>query len=142
MMEAACRCTAKSLRFLHPHIPHAVAVMVMAIAFHTKDLDGVGYKLNIFLFPNLSPSSGFEAALLIGKWYSILGGGTLTYFSDTILLMGKQKVVTIEVWDKAKSQLKAWAVFFTFSGRIRGPPCHLQYVPPPGGDIWVHPEAV
>ena len=57
-METAFRKTAKSLCFLHPHIPHAVAVMVMALAFHTKDPDGVGYTLNIFLFPKLSPLAG------------------------------------------------------------------------------------
>ena len=37
---------------------HAVAVMVMAPAFHTKDLDRVGDTLNIFLFPDLYPSAG------------------------------------------------------------------------------------
>ena len=41
VMEAACRRTIKILRFRHPHIPHAVVVMVMALAFHTKDGDEV-----------------------------------------------------------------------------------------------------
>ena len=41
-MEAACRRTADSLRFRPPRIPHAVAVMVMALTFHTEDLDSVG----------------------------------------------------------------------------------------------------
>ena len=41
-MEAACRRTVESLRFRTPRIPRAVAVMVMALAFHTKDPDGVG----------------------------------------------------------------------------------------------------
>ena len=40
-MEAACRSTTNILRFCHPHIPHAVAVMVVALAFHTKDPEGV-----------------------------------------------------------------------------------------------------
>ena len=37
----------------------------------------------------------------------------MTSFTDTSLLMGKQKVVPIAGWDKALSQLKAWAVFCT-----------------------------
>ena len=64
VMGAACRGTAEGLRFRLPRIPHAVAVMVMALAFHTKDPDGVGDQLNIFLFPDLSPSAGLESALL------------------------------------------------------------------------------
>ena len=65
--------------------------MVMVLVFRTKDPDGVGDALNIFLFPNISMSAGLEAALLTQKWDTILGGRTLTFFADTRLLMGKQK---------------------------------------------------
>ena len=75
VMEVACRCTIKILRFCHPHIPHAVVVMVMALAFHTKDVDRVKDTLKIFLFPDLSPSAGSEAALLTREWDTILGVG-------------------------------------------------------------------
>ena len=64
MMEAACRHTSESLRFHHLHIPYTVAVMVMALAFHTKYPDGVEDTLNIFLFPYLYPLAGSEEALL------------------------------------------------------------------------------
>ena len=73
--EAACWRTIKILRFRHPHIPHAVVVMVMALAFHTKDVDRVENTLNIFLFTNLSPLAGSEAALLTRKCRAILGAG-------------------------------------------------------------------
>ena len=86
-MEAACWSTAESLRSCHPHIPHVVAVMVTGLAFHTKDPDRVEDTLNIFLCPDLSPLAGSEAALLTRKWGAILGGGTLTSFTDTSLLM-------------------------------------------------------
>ena len=66
-MEAACWRTADGLRFRPPRIPHAVTVMVMALAFHTKDPDRVGYALNIFLLPDLSTLTGSEAALLTRK---------------------------------------------------------------------------
>ena len=72
-MERACRRTANILLLRHPHIPHAVAVVVMALAFHTKNQDGVEDTLNIFLFLGLSTSAGSEAALLTRKWYAILG---------------------------------------------------------------------
>ena len=57
VMESACRRTADILRFRPPHIPHSIAVMLMAVAFHTKDPDGVGDTLKIFLFPGFSPSA-------------------------------------------------------------------------------------
>ena len=66
-MEATYKRTAESLRFRLPRIYHAVAVMVMALTFHTKDPDRVGDALNIFLFPDLSPLVGLEAALLTRK---------------------------------------------------------------------------
>ena len=87
--------------------------MVMAFTFHTKYPDRVGDALNIFLFPDLSPSAGLEAALLTRKWDAILGGGTLTSFADTSLRMVKYKVTPITVWDEAESELEAWAVFWT-----------------------------
>ena len=75
MTEAACQRTIKILRFRHPHVPHAVVIMVMALAFHTKDVDGVEDTLNILLFTDLSPLAGSEAALLTQKWGAILGSG-------------------------------------------------------------------
>ena len=89
-METACWRIAKGLRFRPLHIPHAVAVIVMALAFQTKDPDVVEYKLNIFFFPDLYPSAGSEAALLTRKWGAILGVGTFTSLAETSLMMGKQ----------------------------------------------------
>ena len=102
-MEATCWRTAESLRFCPQCIPQAFVAMVMALVFHTKDPDGVGDALNIFLFPDLFPSSGLEAALLTRKWDTILGGGTLTFFADTSLLTGKQKVAPTSGWEEAVS---------------------------------------
>ena len=73
--------------------------MVMDLAFHTKDPDGMEDTLKNFLFPNLYPSTGSEAALFTRKWDVILGGGTLTSFAYMILLMGKKKVAPIAGWD-------------------------------------------
>ena len=87
--------------------------MVMALAFHTEDPDRVRDALNIFLFPDLSPSAGSDTALLTRKWDAILGVGTLTSFENTSLMMRNQKVAPIAGWDKAASQLEAWAMFCT-----------------------------
>ena len=73
--------------------------MVIVLAFHTKDPNGVGGSSQNFPFPDLSFLAGSEAALIIRKWDAILGGRTLTYFADTSLLMGKQKVAPIAGWD-------------------------------------------
>ena len=64
-MEAACWRASEILQFRPLYTPHPVAVMVMALTFHTKDPDGVENMLNIFLFPDLYPSSGLEASLLV-----------------------------------------------------------------------------
>ena len=85
----------------------------MAITLHTEDPHSVGDALNIFLFPDIPPSSGLEAALLTRKWDDILGGRNFTYFTDTSLIMGKQKVDPTAGWDQAASQLEAWTVFCT-----------------------------
>ena len=61
-METAFWRTADILRLRPPCITHTVAVMVMALTFHTEDPDGVEDALNIFLLPNLFPSAGLEAA--------------------------------------------------------------------------------
>ena len=117
-MEASCWRTADGLRFCPPCILHTVAVMVMALAFHTKNSDGVEDALNIFLIPDLSTSAGSEAAILTWKRAAILGGGTLTFFTDTILLTRKEKV----------AQLEAWEVFYTVFLEMTAPTCrHTKY---------------
>ena len=40
MIEAACWRISESLRLFPPYIPHAVAVMVMALTFHIKNRTG------------------------------------------------------------------------------------------------------
>ena len=87
--------------------------MVMALAFHTKDPYRVEDTLNIFLFTDLSSLAGVGAGPPHAEVGRNLGGGTLTSFADTILLVGKQKVSPIAVWDEAESQLEDWAVFCT-----------------------------
>ena len=74
-------------------------------AFHTEDPYGVRDVLNIFLFPDLSPLTGLEAALITQKWDSILGGGTLTSFTDTILGMGSRRSPPVKAGTKQSPSL-------------------------------------
>ena len=40
------------MRFCAPCITHSVTVMVLDLALYTKDTDGVGDTINVFLFPD------------------------------------------------------------------------------------------
>ena len=57
-MEAECRWTTEHPRFRSPCISHDVAVLALGPAFYYEDLDGVVNAINVFLFPNFSPSAG------------------------------------------------------------------------------------
>ena len=87
--------------------------MGMALTFHTKDPNRVGDVLNIFLFPDLSPIVRVKSGLPHAEVGRNLGVSTLTYVTETSILTGKEKVASIVIWDKASSQLEAWAVFCT-----------------------------
>ena len=92
-------------------ISHSAAVMVLDLAFYTKDTDRVGDAVNMILLPELPPSEGFEAALLERWWDAILGGGTLTYFANTSLLLGQKKATPVVTWYKSTSQIEDWYLF-------------------------------
>ena len=88
-MEAACQRTSEHLRLRYLQISHAVEVLVLVLAFYSKDPDGMGHAINTFLFPELSPLEGSETALLAHIWDAILGGKALILFVETILLLVK-----------------------------------------------------
>ena len=69
-----------------PQLPRPV-VLILSLKFYSKDPVGVEDAINVFIFPDLSPSVGSEAALLAHEWGAIPGGGTITSFSDTRILM-------------------------------------------------------
>ena len=88
-MEASHSVTEEILHFHTPRISHSIAFMVLALVFHSEDPDGVGDAVNVFLFPDLYSAAGSEAALLTKWWDTVFGGGTLTSFSDSSLLLGR-----------------------------------------------------
>ena len=70
----------------------------------------MGDAINVFLFPDLSPSESPKVALLARSWYAILGGGSLTSFEETSLLLAKQQVYPVTIWEAAEKQLEALGV--------------------------------
>ena len=86
--------------------------MVLALAFHTKDPDGVGDAVNAVMFPDLSPAADFEAALLTLRWDSVFSRGTLTSFANTSLLLGHQKFAPVDSWYKVDPQIEMWELFY------------------------------
>ena len=79
-MESAFRAAVNHMSFRTPRIYHFSAVMVLALTLYTKDPNRVGYAINVFMFPDLSPSVGSEAALLTRQWDDVLGDNTFNYF--------------------------------------------------------------
>ena len=67
--------------------------------------------MNVFLFPDLSPAVGSELALLTWRWDAVFGRGTFASFNNARLLKVRKKFSPVDSWDKAASQLEAWAVF-------------------------------
>ena len=112
-MESAFCLTFKTLRFRVPQIPHSVGVIILALTFHIEDPEGVGGAVNILLFLDFFQYKGLEAVLLARKLDAVLGGDTLALFSDTSLLMAKQKVSPVIDWDESTSQIEAWEVICT-----------------------------
>ena len=85
--------------------PQSIEVVVVALEFYTQYPDGVGDAINIFIFPNLSPSTGYEAALMTRLWDDLLGENNFNYFAETSTLLERQKVVSITIWDADSKQI-------------------------------------
>ena len=69
--------------------------MMLDLAFHSKYPIGVGDTVNVFLCLDFYPVAGSEAELLMRRWDAVLGRGTLTSFSNTSLLLGRQKTAPV-----------------------------------------------
>ena len=54
-MEAACYRTAKHLHFQSPRISYTFMALILELSFYSKDPDGVGDAINVFLFPDILP---------------------------------------------------------------------------------------
>ena len=131
-MDAACQQMVEGMRFQSLSIYHFIAVMVLALAFYTKNPDGVGDVVNIFLLPDLSPLEGLEAALLMRHWDEVLGGGNLTSFEPD---PRAEKGSTSR--NLVRSGLPAQGLIHFLHGVSWGrdrSSCHIQYGKPCGGD--------
>ena len=111
--KMACRESARALRCKAPRVTHAVAVLLLGIHFHTEDPDCVNETVNIFMFPDLSLSSGSEASMVTQRWDTALDANTLTSYADAAALMKQQHIPPIVGWEAATKMLKQWLVVVT-----------------------------
>ena len=86
--------------------------------------------INVILFPDLSPLAGSEAALLAMRWDAIIGGGALTSFAYTSLLLDKHSVELFTSWGAAEKQIKAWGCSVTYPGILGRTPHHIRGIQP------------
>ena len=63
-IKLPCRHTANILRLWVPSTLHSISVEVLDTAFYTKDADGVGDLVNIFLFLCMCPWEGLNEVIL------------------------------------------------------------------------------
>ena len=67
-IEIICLNKARELRYKASKNLHVVAGLILNLKFHEEDPDGVGDKVDFFLFPDLSLSAIYEAELVVRKW--------------------------------------------------------------------------
>ena len=106
------------MRYKDTRISHAVTVLIINLAFFIEDPYGVGYTVDILLFPKLSLSAGSEAVLVAQRWYIALDSSTLTTYTDTASLLHPHNISPITGWESTVSMLEQWAVFFSVMLRL------------------------
>ena len=90
---------------------HIVVGLLLSLSFYTDDPIGIGERVNIFLFPDLSLSEIPEATLVARRWDNKLDSITLATFSYTASLLQRKKVSPFIGWEAAVSMLEQWEVF-------------------------------
>ena len=85
--------------------------LILNLAFHTEEPDGVGDKVKILLLPNLSLSASYEAALVARQWDMALYSSPLTMYTKTASILQHQKLVPIVSWEVTVRMLDQQAVF-------------------------------
>ena len=118
-LEIACLARAQYLRIKPPNITHTVEVLLLGLAFHTEDPDILSDTVNIFMFPDLSLETVKEAALVAWQWDTALDSNMLTSYTNTAVLMIKQQISPIVIWEGAAKTLEQWLMLLDV---ILGPP--------------------
>ena len=78
-----------------------MSILILGLIFRTKDPNGVGDTVHMFLFPYLSHYKGSKDTMLARRWDKMLDRTMLTIYTDTVLLSQSQKIVPIKVWETA-----------------------------------------
>ena len=105
-LDIACLALAHTLRIKRPNITYMVEFLLLGLAFHTEDPDGVSNALNIFMFLDISLEEGEEAAMVAWQWDTALYSNTIKLYTDTTALVTKQKISPIIGWEGAAKMLE------------------------------------
>ena len=95
------------------------AVLLFGLPFQTEDPEGESDAVNIFMFLDLSLLAGTEAALVARHWDTESKSNTLMSYTNTALLMTKQRISPILVWEGSVKLLNQWLMLIDV---IIGPP--------------------
>ena len=64
------------------------------------------------------------------RWDAIIGGGALTSFAYTSLLLDKHSVELFTIWGAAEKQIEAWGCSVTYPGILGRTPHHIRGIQP------------
>ena len=78
-----------------------MSILILGLIFRTKDPNGVGDTVHMFLFPYLSHYKVSKDTMVARRWDKMLDRTMLTIYTDTVLLSQSQKIVPIKVWETA-----------------------------------------
>ena len=118
-LDIRCLAHARALQLKPPKITLMVALLLLGLAFYMEFTNGISDTVNIFMLPYLFQTAGKEEALLAQRWDTALESNTLTSYSDTAVLMTKQKIAPIVSWEGADNMIEQWLVLLDI---ILGPP--------------------
>ena len=92
---------------------HTLAVLLLELQFFAEYPDCVNDTANIFQFPDLCLSTGFESSMVSRRWDTALDSNTATSYADAAALMKQHRIPPIVGWEAAAKMLEQWLVVVT-----------------------------
>ena len=90
--EVACQDKASKTSYKALCTTNTLARLIIIPSFHTKDLDGVGDTVNIFMFLEISLYAGSEATMLAMRWDTTIDIKNMTTYEDMVYLLHIQHI--------------------------------------------------
>ena len=83
------------LRYKSPHIYHSFTSLILNLAFRTKDFNGIGDPVNIFLLLNLFLTESFEVAVIASQWDMAMDSSIIITSANNVSPLQRQKFAPI-----------------------------------------------